>query len=462
MDRTAVPPALSVVDPGAHLTARGAPVVPASLLSLNSIARGTIWLGCLNTLGLLLQLLFQIKAASLLGLTEFGYLAHTLSVCSFIPLLAQFGSDRVLVREIVQNRNRWREIVQASLAQRLVLGLLVSACIILGLVCAGDRFQLPVALALAVLSVISAMDLAHLFDSQGHSWKHALAVAGRYLGYLLGVVAIHGVGCGSAVGTAWMMTAVSFVFLAYQLYYAMSQGWSPLHRCSWAVVRRLLQETWLVAIATGCIQIYLQGPVVMLGFLGEKEVVGPVVIAFLAASVLAGTIGLAYRLLLPRLSAMFATSPERAIAIVRRVSPLMLYISAGCTAAAWVFAPLLLPLLGPQYASAVPLMRITLCVVPLVNWASIYGTSFLAMRRVGPYLAASAAGAATAIVLCALLVKPYGGLGCVAALAVSQVVVTLLSAAMFGAHVASLSRAPAGCAGLARPGSGAGTLEAAA
>ena len=410
-------------------------MAPSLQLSMPSLAKGTLWLGCLNTIGLLFQLLFQLGAANLLGLEQFGYLTHTLSLCSFIPLIAQFGTDRILVCELIRERGRWQELVQTALAQRLLLGPLAGAVIFGTLAFAGERLQWAVALPLITLSLLSALDLVYLFDSQGQAWKHSAALGCRYLGYGLGLVAIHRLGWGSAMGAAWMMAMVSLAFLLYQLRYAKVRGWSPWMGCSWKRVGRMFRETWAVAVATACIQLYLQGPIVILGFLGDKTEVGPVVLAFQATTVLIGTLGLAYRLLLPHLTMLFVNNPEQAIAAVRQVSFWMLIVSTVCTAIAWIAAPAVLMLLKPQYASTIPLMRIALCTVPLINWSSIYGTSFLAMRRVGPFLAAALVGAVVAIGVCVLLVPICGGLGAVAGMAAAQVAVSLASAALFASHL---------------------------
>ncbi len=419
-------------------------------ISLRSLAKGTLWLGCLSSVGLLLQLLFQFQAANLLGLSEFGRLTHMLAICSFIPLVAHFGTDRILVCELARNPGRWPQIVQTALLQRLLLGPLVGATLFAALVCDGEPQQLQVAFPLVLLGIVSALDLVYLFDAQGHAWKHSAALAGRSLGYVTGVVALDRLGWASAVNGAWMMATVSTGFLAYQLHYATTRGWSPLQRCSWRTVGRMLRGSSSIAMATACIQIYLQGPVVLLGFLGDKAEVGPVVIAVQAVTVLVGMIGLAYRLLLPRLTALFLEAPEEALAAIRRVSPLMLYVSTACTAVVWWATPWLLALLKPQYADAVHLTRITLCTVPLINWASIYGTSFLAMGQVRPYLACAAAGAVVAMGVCAALVPLCGGLGAVAGLAAAQVVASLTSAAAF-ARRSQWVRATAGSSGSCIP-----------
>ena len=70
-------------------------------LTVRALLSRTAALVALQLVGYGAFLLFQLSAARLLGASGYGALAHALAMGTFVALLGMFGSDRILVRELL-------------------------------------------------------------------------------------------------------------------------------------------------------------------------------------------------------------------------------------------------------------------------------------------------------------------------------------------------------------------------
>jgi O-antigen/teichoic acid export membrane protein len=400
-------------------------------LSLESLGIRAGWLALLQLTGYLAYLLFQLYSANHLGPSDYGLLAQTLALGSFISLIGNFGSDRILVRELIQRPERKISIIQASLAQRLSLSVPAAIVLILIVVVNGDRIQVPLSIPVAIYFLLNAIDLIALFDSQRKAWLHAIGFFIRnlmMLGMFTLLVFLNGA---TAVATGWMMVLAASVFLLFQFSFAVRTGWTPWCAISIKDIKDLFRITLPLAIATAAVQIYMQFPIIVLGWTHDKQSAGLFAVAFNLAVAISGLIGTVYRLILPELSRLAKTSLLQTMLSAKRVSRMMLFISLVLTLAVWHFSPWIIGWFRPDYKGSLGLFRIMLVIVPLVSWGSVFGNTFLAIGEVSKYVFPVIIGALVSIATCVAFIPSSGAIGASVVMAVTQASVVFCSAVLF-------------------------------
>ena len=241
----------------------------------------------------------NVVVASSLGPANYGDVVFAVSLGAIVALLAQYGFDRTLVRDLVQRPEGLRVVLSGSLLIRGVL-LLIALAVVSFLMILD---VLPGASAGAFLLILAAtikgLDLRPLFDVRNRTARHASILLGERLLYVCIILLSPRVSI-SLLGAAAFLAAATSIMLQYWL--AMSDIDLRFRR---DVVRfaagQLVANApiWLAASATLAI-----GPVinVLLRAFTDSRQVGGFGVALMFVSLASVVFNQLCRLLTPRLA----------------------------------------------------------------------------------------------------------------------------------------------------------------
>lgn len=356
----------------------------------------------------------QVQIANTLGREQFGELAYALAIASFGQILIRFGTDRTLVRDLVHRPDQFAHLVAASLHLRYALTLLLVVMLV------GWKFMFPApdvtwGLLLVILanSVLS-LDLQPAYEALGRMPRHAWYF---FLYKTIYFLAIWGIILSAprhlSVATIGLVAAASVViYMFIQHRWLMRQF--PRSSATAGTAAALARRNLWVFLAT------------VLGFLisGWNQLVlkhstGAAALGGYAAAmqlVLVGMLLLEQISRIGRPEAARCTRPGTPWAV--RIRFLTQYLgvmvaTVAPLAAAMLLAPevILRLLFRPEYAAAAPTLRI------LGGYLVLYSIGLAASQYVisegldRSYIVSVGAGGLLSIVLCALLIPPWGAEG---------------------------------------------------
>jgi PST family polysaccharide transporter len=135
----------------------------------------------------------------------------------------------------------------------------------------------------------------------------------------------------------------------------------------------------------------------------------------------------------PRISMLAKESPTRALAEIRRTLAVLVGLAlCGALVTALFGHTVVSVLLGPLYASSVPVLRLLVLVMPLVAAGTVLGIYWaLPWRRERLFLAAVMVGGAVNLLLAVLLVPRHGAMGMAIAVVSAESCVTAVLGVAF-------------------------------
>ena len=389
------------------------------------------WLAISNYVQAAAGFAINILLARTLGSDLFGVYSLGLVIASFVVATAGLGSDRTLVRDIVQDGDG-RRLFTASNILRAGAGLLalLVASSYLGACGYPERQFWP--LWLLVLSgVLLNMSPVAWLDSQMKMHLHALIAAAEKI--LYGFVVIWVLRSDASPYVALRNVALGLVivriFSIAGQWHLVRRTYKPEFTGILACARRLLSDSWMMVGAGLCSMLYTHFNQVVLEQSGGFAVLGGYSVAFQLIAVVQLFQAQIVRVWDPGIAAMLADSRNERH-IKRELLSGVRSSTIGTLAIAgplFVFAPVVVRIFfHGGYESAVLPLRI-LCI-----WSFIYGPSLvinrylinLHLHREYFYitLIAGLLGLAWGIVL----VPSQGGLGVALSLCLSHPVSTLL------------------------------------
>lgn len=200
---------------------------------------------------------------------------------------------------------------------------------------------------------------------------------------------------------------------------------------SWAVVRELLSEGWLLFLSKAWISLYTVGNAFILGLLANATAVGYYSAGERLARGVLSLLGPISQAVYPRFSKVAADSRERALVWGGRMLTLMGLAGGGISACLFLTAPLIgTHVLGPGYERSVPVLRILALVPFLVALSNVLGVQLMVPLRLdGPFMFILAAAAVinlgTALVIAPLWLET--GMAAASVLTEAFVTVAMMS-----------------------------------
>ena len=385
------------------------------------------WLLAENLVASVLGLLVFAVIARTLGPVEYGYFAYVFSVAALFSILGHMGLDGLMVREIVEAKDRGRQAVVMGTAGALrIAGYAFGA-----LICLGFGLFLPGQTTTETWLFVTAFFYILLtpFPLIPKAWLQAKAEArfGAMAGLTGNLVAscfkiglvLAGFGV-IWIGAVQAGTVLLVLFIILPIY--LWRGGPPIWilRFDWAVAKRMLRESWQIFAGSILAIVYLKIDLVMLRWMYGPEEVGIYAVAARLSEVpyiLAATI---VTTIFPRLIEIYNTGGPAYAARLQTVFHVMAalaFVVMGCVA---LLGPPVIGLaFGPEFTAAGPMLMIHMLAMPFIYMRYVF-SRWIIMERFAVFsIYSQGAGALANVALNLMLIPTFGGIGAAIATVIS-------------------------------------------
>lgn len=415
------------------------PWMRGAQLLQNTVVRNALGLYALQIGSYLLPIATIVFLARLLGPQNWGGLAFMQAFASYVMLVVTYGFNFSATREVSRHRDdpdRLAELLADVLGAKVLLSVLaVLVAFALSIVVVPVRSHQTLFWPAMLWALSLSYSLSWFFQGLERMafvarWETA-ARAASLAGILLlvrspadtwKVLTIQGAAMTAAIVVEMAITYREVEFRA------------PSARRVW----RTLGRGWSMFLYQGAISFYTVGNGFILGLFGSPAVVGYYVGAEKISKSFASLLFPITQAIYPRISHM-ATHARGEAARLARTS-LFLVGGAGCVMGLVIFfgAPVLVRIvLGPNYESAVVVLRILALLPPLIAVSNVLGIQWmlaLGLDRIVNLVVVSAC--VLNVTLAIILVPHYMHVGMAVAVVASETLVTLgLYAALRISHL---------------------------
>lgn len=406
--------------------------LPQKLGVARRVAKNSFFLLGSTSLGIVTRLAIFPIIARYLGLKSFGIFTLILAISMSISLIANYGAERILSREMATSQKDPDTLFSTSVVMELILALiLVISSIILIQLFSPWEHQINVALMLAIceqiLFCIGQMYLAVIrgfermeFDTLANFF-HKISLFGLILTAVL-------LDCG-ITGIFWARFASSILFLIISIFLTYYLFLTPRLNFNLAYAKYILIESFPVMLFSLLLGLIFKVDVFLLGWMGTAEVIalfeGPHRLLTLT-QILATTISFS---ILPVLSKAFAEqrtdllqtyydTAYKFLLILGIFGSLLIYITGK---------PLIILLLGPEFADAVLSMQIMSPIVVFLFLILLQTSFLLSVGEQRLNTLAVATALLVNIVLDLILIPKYSYIGASFATLISYFIFMVMS-----------------------------------
>lgn len=385
------------------------------------------WLLADNLVASVLGLFVFAVIARTLGPVEYGYYAYVFSLAALFAVLGHMGLDGLVIREIVEAKDRDRKVVIMGTAGGLRLaGYTIGAlmCFCMGLFVPGQTIT-EIWLFVTAFFYILLIPLPQIpkawLQAQAEARFGAMAgLAGTVLGAgaKIGLV-LAGFGV-IWVGAVQAGTVVLVLCIVLPIY--LWRGGPPIRtlRFDWAVAVGMLRESWQIFAGAILAIIYLKIDLVMLRWMSGPEEVGIYAVAARLSEVpyiLAATI---MTTIFPRLIELYnAGAPVYAVRLqtVFHVMAALALVVIGCLAL--LGPPVIGFAFGPEFTAAGPMLMIHMLAMPFIYMRYVFSRWIIIERFAVFSIYSTSFGALANVALNLMLIPAFGGIGAAIATVIS-------------------------------------------
>jgi len=374
------------------------------------------------------------------GPDGFGILSFGLAWTAIFGAIGRLGIDGIIVRELVTEKQNARHVLGSALLLRVLSALIVSASsimIFLAIFGWGHRDQLVVVAILSVAELFRAVEVFEFWFRSRLEWRR------------ISLIRISACLC-AALATIFLLvtnTGIIGITVVYLLEAALSAAlllWAwgrhpgRVHDLSvrFGSLRQLLRDCWPNLLSALAIMIYMRIDQIMIGALLSADEVG----IYSAAVKISGiwyVIPMAIcQSLLPRLVQLRESQLSRYQTTIVRLSAALFWGSVCGSILLVIVAPVLVDtLLGAAYNKSLHILQIHIWTGIFVSLGVVADHWHLVENKLRLTMLRTVAGALTNILLNALLIPRYGGMGAAIATIISYAVSAYLSLSIIkGSH----------------------------
>lgn len=371
-----------------------------------------------------------ILIARRLGATEFGNYSFAIAYAGLFVTVANFGLDRILIREI----SRDRESAAKYLATTAVLRICLAVLALLLASVSAEMVGYPV--EMQVLIIVFGLSLViNLFSETFRSVFYAFeAMPSETMVRLIGrgivtVSVILALASGmSLIGVGWAIAASSFCELFVYSIVAVKSFRLRHLRFDIHICWNMLRESLPLAVNTLLVVIYFRMNVVILTTLKGAQAAGWFGAALTFVQLLQLVSGTVVGVALPVMSRQYTQSSSRMLGSLNKAIYYLLILVFPLVVGTYFAAPHLVDLIyGAQYSQSIAALQIVAWSSIFMFMGSIFNTALIALNKQG-WLMLIALAAAIFNVLLNLLLIPFGGhIGTSVATVVTEALVAVLA-----------------------------------
>ncbi|MCL4509154.1 MAG: flippase [Chloroflexi bacterium] len=327
-----------------------------------------------------------------LGAERFGDLSFALYYVGFFALIVGMGTNRFLTKEIARDPARLASYALNTLLLKIPLALVASvSAVLVALVLGKDDQALRLIAVACVAMIVSALNATVVSALQGIEemrWPAFWGSVERYL-TVLGTIVV--------ITRQFGLPAIVLVQGAASTVSLLANG-TQLLRSRRAAVRlkvshwpMLLRGGFPFLLADTALMVYGSIDIPMLSFMTSNVVVGWYVLAYRLAGLPIFLPVLVMTAFYPALSVQAVADPARFARLANQALRLVGYSCIPMAAGMILVAHSILVALRypPEFASAVPLIRILSLHIPIVGMTTLLGAAIAANDRQSRYVTIS-------------------------------------------------------------------------
>lgn len=370
----------------------------------------------------------QIRIANVLGKESFGLIAFGFSIATFAAVFIRFGSDRTLVRDLLQRPEMFAATVRASVLLRFTMfSLFVAVLLLLKFSLPTDNDFSPGVILVVIAHAALSLDLQGVYDSRREISRHAtynLFQKGVYFGIIWGILVVApNVLSVLAVGVAALVAVFVYLALQYRwVFKRLPRDTVPARNVCLMAVGLARGNVVVIASAVGGLLFGPLNQVALKHYSGAAELGGYAAAWMMTTlvSIVLTQVGRVGNPATVRIATADATRGER-LRFLQKYAALMVAITLPLALPA-ILAPTLIleTFFRPEYASAAPVLRIMGIYVFIVAGDLVALQYLMAVRSEGSYLQAMSVGGVVGVFLCLTLIPLAGAIGAAWALVISH------------------------------------------
>ncbi len=389
----------------------------------------TGWMVFGNIFSLILSFLVGAWVIRYLGPEEYGILSYVLAFVGIFAFIASLGITSILQRELVNHPEKRDSILGTAFILRLgggALAFLISVFIIF-LLESSTLIKLLVLIQAFSLIFYSSEVITLFFASRVESKKSVQAsILSGTISSLLKVILIL-----SGAGIIWMMVVFVldgfwlsvFLFLAYKRSGLKIRDW----RFNKPLAKSILSSSWLLALTSASVLIYMRIDQVMIKRMIDAEAVGLYAssvkifeFTYIIPSLITFSL---FPAILNALKVSYTAYRRR----LRHMVALLLILSILVAGTITILSkPIILILFGPDYLESLNVLRIGVWSLVAVSLSYLVDKSLVAENRIKFYFTITLLGAIVNVVLNYLLIPIYGINGAAVSTIISYSLVAVL------------------------------------
>jgi O-antigen/teichoic acid export membrane protein len=394
--------------------------------TLRRLIINTGWLFVMRILRMLFALFVGIWIARYLGPERYGALSYALAFVMLFGPISHLGLDGVVVREIVNDPDRKREILGTTFFLRLAASItcFAAALVITVLIRPGDALARMLVGIIAFGFIFSSFDTIDIwFQSQievkysvyAKSFGLACSNIGKILLILSGA---------ALVSFAWL-TALEIIISAIGLVFVYRYRGFLIHEWRFRLerARSLLAISWPMILSGALFMIYLRIDQVMLREMVDERAVGIYSVAVRISEVWYFIPAIVTTSIFPELVKSRRLGGEVYRARLQSLYDFLAWTAAPIVAFLTLFSrPLVSFLYGEAFADGGVILTILAWPCPFIFMREVYGRWLLNENLTKYFLLAHGSGALVNVVLNLFLIPSFGGIGAAVATVVSYTI----------------------------------------
>ncbi|MDA0999772.1 MAG: flippase [bacterium] len=367
--------------------------------------------------------------ARYLGVAFYGQFALAFVYLNFTAVIANFGFDTILLREVARNKDQSNPIVTAGIVLKLVFA---TAALLAGAAYLFSRDYDPAytwavvfLLLTHYVAAVDTFEIVHRAHLRGGN-----VAAGSVISQLLtlGVVLF---GRQNGWPVEWLIAAHVFVRMPRALFfYFRLRGVAPF-RWMWERewVRRILKESAVIGLTGILWVVYFRVDTLMLEWMKGPEAVGQYAAAFKFIDLALLGSGVVMSSLSPLLAERWPKNPEGFRWIYQQTINYLAMLGALVAGVMVVFgADLIRNLYSPLFTDAIAILRILSIAAVIIYVSNALGHTIVAVGIQGPgFLTTRILAAVVNVGLNFYFIPRWGGYGAAWATVISDAAVVLVA-----------------------------------
>ena len=337
--------------------------------SHSSVLTGSAWYLLEKTTRLLGAFLIGAWVARYLGPENYGSLAYALALVSLLGFLGSWGIESLVVRDLVHDKPRQRQIIATYFFIRLTGALLVPFLAIgyLAVINADDRLLMVVALICSGSVIFGAFDAADCWLQARHKARVTSFI--RLAGFLSSAIIKYLLIIGEE-SIVWFAVAVlveAGVIAVLYFWVLWQHDLAPsITYWSFAEFKKTLVDGKIMALSALMVAVYSKIDILLIGALFSKEILAPYAIAASMCSAW-NMVGMSLvQAWAPRISLAMAINQEQYISALRKMLLVMLGLSVAGSIFLSFFSGLIFEfLLGNDFLPGVQIFNVLI-------WSSVF------------------------------------------------------------------------------------------